>query len=488
MKQISNQSIVKKTNYPERVLQFGTGVLLRGLIDYFIHQANEQDVFKGSIIIVKSTSGSIESFQNQNYLFTHTLKGVKQGKLLEQTLVNQSISRVFSAQRHWNEILQTAHQPELDIIISNTTEVGIQFVEESIFNKPPKSYPAKLLSWLYERYHYFKNDPSKGMVIIPTELVVDNGDKLKEILISLAVSNHLDQEFIDWISEANCFCNSLVDRIVPGKPSIEKLESIWQKLGYRDELLINSETYALWAIQADTRARKKLSFANVNPEVVLDNNIDDYRERKLRVLNGTHTLMVPLAYLAGLNTVYDAMQDHLVSGFIENMALSEIAPTVPVSDPKTTQPYAKEVLDRFRNPSIEHFLLDITFQCTTKMRMRNIPNILRYYKKFNQVPHKMAQGMAAFLLFERVQKFEKGVYFGKRDKEMYIIKDDFAPYFYKKWQELKSEDIDALQDWVKGILADKNLWGEDLSQLPGFVNEVGTYLYQFIHHGVRESL
>ena len=206
-------------NLPEKVLQFGTGVLLRGLPDYFIDKANRQGVFNGRIVVVKSTStGSASEFDNQDSLYTLCVKGIENGQKVEENIISSAISRVLSANEHWDEILKCAQNPEMKIVISNTTEVGIQLVKESIDANPPESFPAKLLAFLFERYQAFNGSEESGMVIVPTELIVGNGDKLKAILLDLARFNQLNEAFINWLENNNSFCNSLVDRIVPGKP------------------------------------------------------------------------------------------------------------------------------------------------------------------------------------------------------------------------------------------------------------------------------
>lgn len=488
MEILSNQIHQKRKNYPEKILQFGTGVLLRGLPNYFIHKANEQGVFEGSVVVVKSTPGSVDKFTKQDGLFTHLLKGVKDGTYVEDTFVNEALSRVISARSDWNEILQTAHNPEIEIIISNTTEVGIQLVEESIHQNPPQSFPAKLTAYLYERFKAFEGNLEKGMVIVPTELISENGEKLQQIVGQLAKFNRLEKEFMDWLAEANYFCNSLVDRIVPGKPDPQSLEEIYNNQGYRDELLISSEIYALWAIQGNDQVKEKLSFAAVNEGMVITDDIEPFKERKLRLLNGTHTLSVPLAYLSDLNTVYEMMQNRQTEKFVQGLSLEEIAPTVPVEDFEYTQTFANEVLDRFRNPSIKHYLIDITLQVSTKMRMRNLATLMRYYQKFSKVPPRIALGFAAYLLFEKSIKKEADKCFAQRGDEFYLIRDDFASYYYEKWQNVEMDKLEQVKEFVRTVLADQKLWEEDLTQLPGFIQNVSDLLYEMLHRGVANTL
>ena len=312
---------------PEKVLQFGTGVLLRGLCDYFIDKANKKGIFNGRIVVVKSTDkGDADDFNEQDGLFTHAVKGIENGQAIEEYILNASISRTISARTQWQEILDCAKNPEMQVVISNTTEVGIAFLEnDKITNNPPSSFPVKLLAFLYERWKFFEGSAASGMVIVPTELVVGNGDLLKDIVLKQAQKNNLELEFIDWLKTHNNFCNSLVDRIVPGKPEKEMVSDLQTKFGYEDDLMVLSEVYRQWAIQGDEHVRKVLSFAQADSGVIIEKNIEIYRELKLRMLNGTHTLQCGMSYLLGFRTVKDVMANSYLSRIIMNLMLGEIA-------------------------------------------------------------------------------------------------------------------------------------------------------------------
>ncbi|TWV99542.1 tagaturonate reductase [Chitinophaga pinensis] len=454
--QLNKQFLTGKARavLPEKVLQFGTGVLLRGLPDYFIDKANKAGIFNGRIVVVKSTDkGNTDAYNEQDYLYTHCIQGILQGRRVEEYVVNDAISRVLSATGEWEQILQCATDPEMEIIISNTTEVGITLTDDNIHAATPASFPGKLLAFLLHRYQHFKGDINKGMVIIPTELIPDNGTKLKNILLELANRHQLDIAFVHWLSAANYICNSLVDRIVPGALPAAAQAVLEEKLGYQDKLTIMSEPYALWAIEtADERVRKVLAFAPADSGVVLAPDINIFRELKLRLLNGTHTLSCGLAVLAGFDTVKDAMEDPAMESCIAALAQHEIVPAitdVAIREDAALR-FAGSVLDRFRNPFIEHRWLSITMQYTSKMKMRVIPVIVRHYQRMEEVPALMALGFAAYLLF-------------MRDGE---VTDDYAGYFKEKWQRLEPAVL------VQTVLKDTALWGVDLTQLPGFAHAV----------------
>jgi tagaturonate reductase len=486
----SNEQLVtpdaRLLQLPEKVLQFGTGVLLRGLPDYFIDKANRQRLFNGRVVVVKSTdSGSADTFSSQDGLYTHCIRGIEKGKRVEEYMINSALSRTLSARSEWPQILACARNPDLQVIISNTTEVGIQLTDDDIKSSPPDSFPGKLLAFLYERYKTLvSSSTNSGLVIIPCELIVDNGKKLKDIVQKLAEQNGLEREFIHWLHTQNTFCNSLVDRIVPGMPDEKTKNDVFEKLGYTDELLTVSEVYRLWAIEGNDQVKAVLSFYEADEGVIIEPDITAYRERKLRLLNGTHTISVGLGYLYGLETVGECMNDEYMSGFISGVMQQEVVPAVPV-DEKSARIFAEQVLDRFRNPFIVHPLISITLQYSSKMKMRNVQTILNYYQKFNKAPRLFALGFAAYLLFMKVVKEENGKYHGERNGNLYPVNDDFAAYFYKAWQGVDTGNKESIQAFVQVVLSDTSLWGNDLSALAGFADAISQNLSAMLERGVK---
>ncbi|PWT98070.1 MAG: altronate oxidoreductase [Bacteroidetes bacterium] len=486
LKQISSDSIEIPGEeiflYPEKILQFGTGVLLRGLPDYFIDKANKKGLFKGRIVVVKSTeTGRSDEFGRQDALYTHLVQGISEGKSIREFYINASISRVLSAVKDWKSILNCALNRELEIIISNTTEVGIELRDDDIRANPPDSFPGKLVSFLYHRYKKLGENSAPGFVIVPTELIPDNGLKLKTICFELAKKNGLENEFIEWLTRANTFCNSLVDRIVPGKPNSELKNQIENEIGYKDDLMIISESYRLWAIEADERAKNVLSFYRADEGVKIEPDITIYRELKLRLLNGVHTLSSGLAFLAGIKTVKEAMNILWLSNYIQSLMLDELAPAIPYAISKEeSRKFGMQVLDRFRNPGIEHEWINITLQYSSKMRMRNIPLLLNYYKIFGKVPQLLAKGFAAYLLFSRPVKKQEGNYRGEWNGILYPVRDDKVDIFFKVWNSNNPNKV------VDLILANENLWGSDLSTLSGFADAVKSDLQFLMNSRVEE--
>jgi tagaturonate reductase len=403
----------------------------------------------------------------------------------EEAIVNSSISRVLSAREQWADILRCAYNPEMQVIISNTTEVGIVLTDDRIDDIPPQSFPGKLLAFLYERYKAFDGKEDKGMVIIPTELIINNGTRLRSIVLELAARNGLDEEFVEWLENSNHFCNSLVDRIVPGKmPEAEK-KAAEEKLGYTDELMIMAETFRLWAIESSSDTVKSvLSFSKVDEGVVITGDIEKFRELKLRLLNGTHTFSSGLAYLAGFETVKEFMRDKEMSSYLEKLMMEEIAVALEgesISYKEATD-FASQVMDRFKNPFLDHKWISITMNFTSKMKLRNVPLLLKYYQTKNELPQGMALGFAAYLLFMKGTAAGDGSYKGESGGNRYDIQDEQAGYFSKKWEENNAAAF------TKNVLSDTQLWDTDLTRLPGFAEAVAENLELLQQQGVKKTL
>jgi tagaturonate reductase len=469
---------------PEKILQFGTGVLLRALPDYFVDKANRQGIFNGRILVVKSTStGDTDAFDEQDGLYTLSIRGMENGVQVDQQVISSAISRVISATRQWKELLASASNEQLQIVISNTTEVGIQLVKESVFQAPPVSFPAKLLAFLHERYKIFKGAPAAGMLIIPTELLTDNGKKLRSILMELAEFNQLEKSFTEWLDRHNRFCSSLVDRIVPGKPDASTKEQLEKQWGYTDELMSVCEPYRLWAIEGDESVRAKLSFYRVDEGVIITPDITKYKELKLRMLNATHTLSCGLACLSGFQTVKGAMEDPLFESYIRNLMMDEIGPAIPYSINETEiHEFGLKVLDRFRNPYLQHQWLSITMQYSSKLAMRVLPVLYKYYELYKKPPELISMGFAAYLLFMRPVKRDGDKYYGILNNQYYLINDDRAGYFYGLWEERSVDTI------VVKILSNRDFWSDDLTRLEGFSASVSSKLKSFIRQGTMTEI
>ncbi len=472
---------------PEKVLQFGTGVLLRGLPDYFIDKANKEGFFNGRVVVIKSTAqGDTETFKHQDNLYTQWVRGVENGQRVDEAIVNASLSRVLSATEQWADILACAANPHMQIVVSNTTEVGIVLHPgDDVYASPPVSFPGKLLAFLLKRYNIFNGSDSAGMVIIPTELITQNGSKLKSIVIELAKQNKLDLSFIEWIDKANDFCNSLVDRIVPGALRGPDKAACESRLGYKDDLMIMSEVYRLWAIEtSNERTKEILSFGKADNGVVLAPDIDRFRELKLRLLNGSHTFTCALAIQMGFVTVKQAMEDEDFFDFISQLMLEEIVPAIE-NDTVTQvagRQFSLAVLDRYKNPFIGHHWLSISLQYSSKMKMRNVPALQQYYEKKEAVPRRMAFGFAAYLLFMKSDKSEENIFSGNAGGKTYTINDDKAALLHGLWHTGNTGTF------VHQVLENTDLWGTSLAALPGFADAVTASIESIQKKGITAAL
>lgn len=468
---------------PEKVLQFGTGVLLRALPDYFIDKANKQGIFNGRVVVVKSTDSDSSAFDRQDGLYTICVRGVESGKTVEENIINASISRVLGAKTEWKKILECAHNPEMNIILSNTTEVGIQLVQDDINAKPPVSFPGKLLAFLFERFKAFKGSKESGMVIVPTELITDNGSKLESIVLELSHRNNLDYKFIEWLENHNTFCNSLVDRIVPGKPNKDEEKKIEAALGYKDELMTMSEVFRLWAIEGNEKVKETLSFYKIDKAVIIAPDIKLFKELKLRLLNGTHTFNCGTAFLCGFNITREAVTHPVYGKFTKSLMHDEIAPAIPFKiDEKVKADFTNSTFERFCNPFIDHQWQSITVQYTSKMKMRNIPLLLSHYEKNESVPIHMAAGLAAFLLYMKATRKDGNKFFGERNGVEYEIKDDSATYFHNLWLDKNTDEV------ANEVMSNEELWDTDLTKLPGLLQTVKELLQDFKANGVLQTI
>ncbi|MFD1769212.1 tagaturonate reductase [Sphingobacterium suaedae] len=474
---------VDSFDLPEKVLQFGTGVLLRGLPDYYVDKANKQGVFNGRVLVVKSTSSAgVDAFSEQNGLYTVCIKGLVNGKEKVEYAVNNAISRVLSAAQDWSEILEAAKNPELQVVFSNTTEVGIVLSNDKITDAPPASFPGKLLAFLYKRFQHFQGDVAKGLVVLPTELISDNAQKLKKIVLNLASQNELEDAFVDWLEEANDFCNTLVDRIVPGRLPEEEQKATEVELGFEDELMIMAEPFSLWAIETESpRVKDVLSFASVDSGIVLVPSIDKFKEIKLRLLNGTHTLSCAAALWSGFTTVKEAMGNHLFHQFVKDLMQKEIGRAIldQYIEQGDVDRFSSSVLDRFSNPFLEHRWENIALNYTSKMNMRNVALIGKWYNKHLFPPLHIALGFAAYIKFMDTKQ-KDGKYVQEIEGQNVVLQDEFAPLFYDYWKDEYTV--------VQRVLSDDSLWGKDLTTYPEFASTVQRYLDEIRAEGVLKTI
>ncbi len=471
---------------PEKVLQFGTGVLLRGLPDFVINKANQQGLFNGRVVLVKSTSkGDTDAFNTQNSLYTVCIRGIEAGEKIEENHIISAISRVLAAATDWEEILQCAANPSLAVVISNTTELGITLVKDNVHASPPLSFPGKLLAFLYQRFKIFNGDVEKGLVVVPTELIPGNADKLLAIVLELAHQHGFEIAFIEWLENANHFCNSLVDRIVPGKFNEAEYSKVEQELGYKDELMIMSEKYALWAIESDSeKVRQVLSFSGADDTTIIAADISKFRDLKLRLLNGSHTFSCALAWLAGFTTVKEAMADGTFSRYISQLMYEAIIPSIESETITALEAkrFAAAVLDRYRNPYIDHLWENICTQSSSKMVTRNLGLIHGYSNRFGHASALMSLGMAAHILYLKATADADGNYYGNLHGNSYLVTDQHAAFYSDAWQAGDNKAI------VNTIFKNEELWGGDIHEVTGLNEAVNDWLILLQQEGAKIAM
>ena len=487
-------NVHRKKNLPEKILQFGEGNFLRGFVDWMIDKMNEQGLFNGSVVVVQPIEeGLVGVLNSQNGLYTLYLRGMQDGITIEQKRIISSISRGINLYADFESYMKMAESGDLRFVISNTTEAGIAYSpDDKPTDTPPVSYPGKLTALLYRRFKTFGTDPAKGLVIIPCELIDRNGDKLKETVLRLSREWSYEQEFIRWLETSNYFLNSLVDRIVTGYPK-DEAQKLAEELGYSDKLLDTGEIFHLWVIEGDKRFAEELPFTKSGLNVTWTDDMTPYRTRKVRILNGAHTMTVLAAYLYGLDTVKECMDDGLIKAYMEKGLYEEIIPTLDLPENELLD-FAKAVSERFANPFIRHYLLSISLNSTSKFKTRVLPSITEYVKRKGKIPQVLTFSLAALIVFYRGTEMSGNSLKGNRmagaeGGNQYDINDDknVLELFRKIWKSYESGTM-KIDELTSTVLSRTDMWGLDLNIIAGFTTAVAGYLQKIIVEGMAASL
>lgn len=460
---------------PERAIQFGTGAFLRGFVEYFVDEANRKGLFNGRVVVVGSTgSGRDRAFATQDGLFT--LESLGADSRDDESRIVASVSRALNAQTGWGDVLAVARQPDIAVVFSNTTEAGFALHEADVaVDVAPRSFPAKLTQFLYERARTFQFDAARGVVVIPCELLEDNGDVLRSLVHELARRWRLDSQFFTWLNAAVPFCNTLVDRIVPGAPPERQREKLESKLGYSDELLTVAESYRLFVIEAEQSIHSRIPFLLADDGIVVTNNIRPYRERKVRLLNGTHTGLAAVGMLAGLKTVDAAMRDTTVASYARDLLHGAILPMVDAPEAST---FGDDVLRRFANPHVHHRLTDIATQGTLKLRVRLLPIVERYAQASEPVPQALIAAIAAQLVLLHPQSEHQ-----LRSSGDGFPSDELGVRVRAHW-----EAVPHVAGGVEQILSDRSIWGDALTLVPDLALQVADVAATILSRGIRSVL
>ena len=463
LKQLDN-TFRKLPKYPTKVIQFGEGNFLRAFIDWQIQQMNKQGLFQGGIAVVQPIGkGMTKVLDEQDDLYTTLLEGKLNGQKVQDHEIIESINETIRPYEDYQSYLDLAKNDDIQFIFSNTTEAGIAFDEnDNLTDQPQNSYPGKLTALLYERFKLGK----KGFQIIPCELINHNGNTLKEIVLKYAQLWNLGQDFVDWINQENDFYATLVDRIVPGYPK-ERAADLEKEWNYHDRLIVKAEPFLIFVIEGDKKLEKLLPLKEAGLNVVVTDDMQPYRNRKVSLLNGPHTTMSPIARLAGIDTVGQVMKDPDFYKFINDEMYQEIIPTVALPEQELND-YAEGVKERFENPYVNHELSSIALNSISKFQARLLPTFKRYFAKEKKLPLRITLALASYLK----------IYAGKAD-----FAPEDTPEVLAEFKELRQKD-----NYVQAALADEKLWGEDLTQIPGLIDLVKQDLQIIDQQGSRKAV
>lgn len=381
----------------ETIIQFGEGGFLRSFADVFVHKMNEQGLYEGKIVVVQPIAkGLIPVINEQKGVYHQFLRGIEKGEVVNECITVKSISRGIDPYTQYEEYLRLAQNPDMRIIISNTTEAGIEYLgTESVTDAPPRAFPAKLTVLLHERF----KAGLPGFIILSCELIDNNGRELENCVMKYARLWGLSEEFTEWLQRENHFCNTLVDRICTGYPR-DEVEQLTAFLGEEDRLMNTAEIFQLWVIEGDFEEEFPLKRAGIN--VIWTDNVKPYKKRKVRILNGGHTSMVLAARLYGLSTVKECLDDEIVGAFLRKTMFEEIIPTLGSTEEDIY--FGNAVLERFANPFVKHQLLSIALNSVSKFKARVLPTILEYYEKNGRLPKCMTFSLAALIAFYRTDE------------------------------------------------------------------------------------
>lgn len=468
---------------PERVLQFGEGNFLRAFVDYFIDMLNEKTGFNSKVVLCQPIApGLADKINEQEGLYTLYLRGFQDGAKVNKKRIISCVSRCLNPYNDFEEVLKCAENPDLRYITCNTTEAGIAYDPSCRFTDvPASSYPGKLTQFLYRRFQTFGSETGKGFVILSCELIDNNGKELEKCVLQYAAQWELGDDFMNWIREENLFCSTLVDRIVTGYPRSEA-DSINEENGYIDNLIDTGEIFGFWVIEGPKSLKEELPFEKAGLPVLITDDHKPYKQRKVRILNGAHTSFVLGSYLAGQDIVRDCMNDEVICGFMNKTIYDEIIPTLTLPKEELEE-FAASVTERFKNPFIDHALLSISLNSTSKWKARVMPSLKGYLEKTGTLPKCITASFAFYLAFYRGQELKEDGFHAVRGNDKYIINDDHAVLEF--FNAHKQDDAVSL---THAVCTNTDFWGEDLSKLPGFEESVAQTLKAIEENGTYEVM
>lgn len=453
------QSLKRTENNPPKpvkVIQFGEGNFLRAFVDWIIDILNEKADFNGSVAIVQPLpQGMTNMLADQDGLYHHLRQGLENGTQVDDARLISCISKAINPFESKDEYYDLALLDSLELVFSNTTEAGIVFEEENLTSELAKTFPGKLTQFLHKRFEHFGGDSSKGLSIVPCELIEANGDKLKQCINQYVDAWQLGEDFKTWVNDSCAFANTLVDRIVPGYPK-DEIDAIRERIGYNDQLVVKSETFHLFVIQAPEKIQNAFPAHKFGLNVKYVKDITPYRTQKVRILNGAHTSMVPIGLLYGLETVSETINDEKVGPVVRDIIFKEIVPNIqiPGEDPAE---FAEAVISRFQNPFIRHELMSISLNSVSKFKVRVLPSFLDSIKNTGSIPARMSFSLACLIEMYLCGKFE--------------LKDN-AEYL-EFFASIKGESVETI---AEKALSNVDFWGQDLSAIDNLKTTVANHI------------
>ena len=473
MNRLNRENVGLSKKLPVKIIQFGEGNFLRAFVDYVIEKLNKEANFNAGVVVVQPIAeGLVDMLNEQDGLYNLFMRGVKGEKKIQEKETISCIQRGINPYKNYDAYLDLALEEELEFLISNTTEAGISFNDKDTLNGTPhSSFPAKVTALLYKRFKHFKGATDKGLTIIPCELINYNADTLREIILQYCGLWDLDKDFVQWIEESNSFHNTLVDRIVPGYPRAE-IGDYQRQLEFEDRLIVTAEVFLLWVIQGDEKLKQKIPFDQIDENVMVVKDIQPYRTRKVRILNGAHTTMVPFSLLYGNETVKETIDNEFTGEFIKNTVFEEINNTLDLSEEELNS-FASEVFDRFRNPFIKHQLSSIALNSVSKFKVRVLPSLLAYQEKYRELPVHLTFAFACLI------RFYKGEWKGR---ELPVQDDpEVKEFFINVWKKMDFKEISG------EVLRQTKFWDEDLTKIPGLEEQLALGLEQIEERGIEDG-
>ena len=475
MEKLNRTTAPQAKKYTEKIIQFGEGNFLRAFIEWIIWKTNQKTDFNGSVVVVQPIEkGMVGWLNEQDGLYHLNLQGLQNGQPVDSVDLIDVVSRGLNPYEDFDAYLKLAEQPEIRFVISNTTEAGIAFDPACKFSdKPAASYPGKLTQLLYHRYEFFRGDNGRGLILFPCELIFENGKHLKECILQYIDLWQLGEGFRNWFLNACGVYSTLVDRIVPGYPR-DTAEQLCERVGYKDNLLDKAEIFHLWVIEAPKEIAAEFPADQAGLNVLFVPSEAPYHERKVTLLNGPHTVLSPVGYLSGLNTVKECCEDELVGPFVRRVMYEELLPTLNLPKEELVK-FADDVMERFRNPFVKHFVTSIMLNSFPKFKTRDLPGLKTYLERKGELPKGIVLGLAA------ICTYYKG---GKRGDDEIVPNDD--PKILALLKDLwATGDVAAV---AKGVLADDFIWGEDLNAIPGLTDLLTADLALIQKEGMRAAV